>query len=185
MNNAAEILINKIKAVLESDLTPYRIAKEVGLANATPVHKYIDGRSDISNMSLAVATGFEKLYEEVFNMIRVKRTEVLTDSTLKFFALPQNKEEFNKHFPEDKTRKIMMIIDEDFYKALLLNPVIIKEGPADLFEGGALEGITPYKYEHLSTMDNITEHEHYNKISDCDTAVYSVSRRLAEPYRMN
>lgn len=64
MNNASEVLINKVRAVLESDLTPYRIAKEIGLANATPVHKYIDGRSDIENMSLSVAMRFEELYEK-------------------------------------------------------------------------------------------------------------------------
>lgn len=183
MKNASEILINKIKAILESDLTPYRIAKEVGLSNATPVHKYIDGRSDIENMSLAVAAGFEKLYEEMVKMIRVKRTEVLTDSTLKFFALPQNKEVFSEHFPEDRTRKIMMIVDEDFYKALLVHPMIIKESETDGFTEEAIKGITPYEWEHLSTLDNITEHEFYHKIRGCDTADYEVSKRLAEPYR--
>lgn len=73
MKNASEILIDKIKAVLKSDLTPYRIAKEVGLSNATPVHKYIDGRSDIENMSLEFAAGFEKLYEEMEKMENIKQ----------------------------------------------------------------------------------------------------------------
>lgn len=185
--NASETLINKIKKVLEYGekeiITPYRIAKEVGFANATPVHKYIDGRSDINKMSLEFAAGFEKLYEEMFNIIKVKRTEVLTDSTLKFFALPQNEEEFNKHFPKDKVRSLTMIIDENFYKALLVHPVIVDERATDNFVEGALDGITPYKYVHLSTLDNITEHEYYNKITDSDTADYVVSKRLKDIYR--
>lgn len=59
-----EQLIKKIKAVLDSDLTAYRIAKEVGYASANPIHKLRSGESDILKMQLSTAMAFEKLYEE-------------------------------------------------------------------------------------------------------------------------
>lgn len=170
-----------IELLIKSGITAYKVSKETGLSR-NPIERLFRGDSTIDNLTLKSAEILSN-YWEGNKMIRVKRTEVLTDSTLKFFALPQHKEEFNKHFPEDKTRKIMMIIDEDFYKELLVHPVIIDERYVGNFMEGALEGITPYKYEHLSTMDNIHEHEYYNKISDCDTADYTVSKRLQEPYR--
>lgn len=77
MKNASEVLFNKIKKVLEHGengiITPYRIAKEVGFSNATPVHKYIKGESDIKKMSLEFAAGFEKLYEEMEKMENIKQ----------------------------------------------------------------------------------------------------------------
>lgn len=170
-----------IEQLIKSGITAYTVSKETGLSR-NPLQKLFRGESKIDNLSLKTAEILSNYWEEN-KMIRVKRTEVLTDSTLKFFSLPQNKRIFNKHFPEDRTRKIIMIIDEDFYKALLAHPMIIKESETDGFTEEAIEGITPYEYEHLSTLDNITEHEFYHKVRGCDTADYEVSKRLAEPYR--
>lgn len=58
-------LINIIQAVLDSDMTAYRIAKEVGYASANPVHKLIKGESEITDMKLSTAIEFEKLYEKI------------------------------------------------------------------------------------------------------------------------
>ncbi len=60
-------LIKKIKAVLDSELTSYRIAKEVGYASANPIHKFRSGESDIEKMQIGTASAFEKLYEETFS----------------------------------------------------------------------------------------------------------------------
>ncbi|QNM43767.1 hypothetical protein [Shouchella clausii] len=61
----SEQTIERIKAVLNSDLTPYRIAKEVGYAGANPVHDLKSGKAKIEKMSLATAHKFEKLYEKI------------------------------------------------------------------------------------------------------------------------
>ncbi|MGG0667721.1 hypothetical protein ABE073_04245 [Lederbergia citrisecunda] len=118
--------------------------------------------------------------------MKVKITNVLTNSTLRLFALPQNRDKFSEHV--DEIRELQIIIDEDFYKTLLSNPVVMEEGTAYYFKDGAedkaLEGIKLHKYEYLSTMNNIHEHEHYSKIEGSDTADYIISKRLAEPYRI-
>ena len=57
-------LIDKIKAVLESDLTAYRIAKDVGYASANPVHKLRNGETDIADIKLSTAIEFEKIYNK-------------------------------------------------------------------------------------------------------------------------
>lgn len=168
--------------LFESGVSNYRISQATGIAQST-LSDYVKGKTKVERMPVERAIKLHNYYKEEVERMRVKRTEVLTDSTLRFFALPKHAEEFNMHFSEDKTREIMMIIDEDFYKALLVNPVIIEKDSVKYFAEGALEGITPYKYKHLSTMDNITEHEHYSSISDSETADYVVSKRLKEQYR--
>jgi len=66
-------LINTIKAVLSSNLSAYRIAKEVGYASANPIHKLRSGESEIEKLQLGTALAFEKLYEE---MISMKKTSL-------------------------------------------------------------------------------------------------------------
>lgn len=116
----------------------------------------------------------------------VKITNVLTNSSLRMFALPQNREKFSEHV-KDGIREIQVIIDEDFYRTLLTHPVVMEESTAWYFKDGAddklLEGIKLHKYEHLSTMNNIHEHEYYSRVVGSDTADYIVSKRLAPPYR--
>lgn len=58
-------VIDKIKTVLGSDLTAYRIAKEVGYSSANPVHKLMSGETDITAMKLSTAIEFEKLYNKI------------------------------------------------------------------------------------------------------------------------
>src|SRR5690625_699264 len=123
-------IIDKIKSVLDSDLTAYRIAKEVGYASANPIHKLRSGESGIMNLQLATVIEFERLYEEMIRMINVKVTKVLTDSPLRIFALTQHAAEFHKIIPKEKSREIVVIIDEDFYKTLLENPVVIDKETA-------------------------------------------------------
>lgn len=67
-----EETIKRVKSVLNSGLTPYRIAKEVGYAGANPVHDLISGKSDINRMQLGTALKFEKLYEELEKMNNIK-----------------------------------------------------------------------------------------------------------------
>ncbi|MEK5038751.1 hypothetical protein [Sporosarcina sp. FSL K6-3457] len=67
-----EKLIMKINAVLDSDLTSYRIAKDLGYASANPIHKLRDGESDIMKLQLATVVEFEKLYEEMMKMENIK-----------------------------------------------------------------------------------------------------------------
>jgi hypothetical protein len=61
----AEQSIKKIKAVLDSDLTAYRIAKEVGYASANPIHDLRKGKADINSMKISTAIEFEKLYKKL------------------------------------------------------------------------------------------------------------------------
>lgn len=63
-----EKIISMIQTVLDSDLTAYRIAKEVGYASANPIHKMRNGESDIMKMQLATIVQFEKIYEEMDKM---------------------------------------------------------------------------------------------------------------------
>lgn len=65
-------LVDKIKAVLGSGLTAYRIAKEVGYASANPVHKLMEGKSDIESMKLSTAKEFEKLYNIMEEEIKMR-----------------------------------------------------------------------------------------------------------------
>mgnify|MGYP001222638631 CR=1 FL=1 len=67
-----EQLIEKIKAVLDSDLTAYRVAKETGYKSANQIHNYRNGKSDIRDMKLSTAMRFERLYEEVIRAEREK-----------------------------------------------------------------------------------------------------------------
>lgn len=168
--------------LFDSGVSNYRISKATGIAQST-LSDYVNHKTKIERMPVETAIKLHNYYVEEVEKMRVKRTEVLTDSSLRFFALPQNEDEFNKHFPKDKVRKEIMIIDEDFYKSLLVHPVIVDEKATDNFLEGALDGITPIKVAHLSTLDNITEHEYYNKITDSDTADYVVSKRLKDIYR--
>lgn len=117
-----------IKKLLENEeISNYKISKDTGIAQST-ISNYSTGKSDIGNMKLDHAEILNNYYlREMAFMINVKRTKVLTDSTLKFFSLPQFKEDFKKHFKEENIREILMIIDEDFYKALLVNPVVTDE----------------------------------------------------------
>lgn len=62
----SESLIKKIECVLYSDLTPYKIAKEVGYSSAHPVHKLRNKQSNIKKMTLEKALEFEKLYNKHF-----------------------------------------------------------------------------------------------------------------------
>lgn len=61
----AEKSIKKIQAILDSDLTAYRIAKEVGYSSANQIHNFRNGKSDITSMKLSTAIEFEKLYEKL------------------------------------------------------------------------------------------------------------------------
>lgn len=72
----AEKLINKIKAVLDSDLTAYRIAKEVGYAGANPVHDLRSGKSDIMGIKLNTAIKFEELYNKTEEDLKMNNTDV-------------------------------------------------------------------------------------------------------------
>lgn len=64
MNNG-EQLIEKIQTVLDSDLTAYRIAKEVGYAAANPVHDLRSGKVALKGIKLSTAIAFEKLYDKI------------------------------------------------------------------------------------------------------------------------
>lgn len=61
----AEKSLERVKDVLNSDLTAYRIAKEVGYPSANMVHKFRDGTSDINSLKLSTAIEFERLYEKI------------------------------------------------------------------------------------------------------------------------
>lgn len=61
----AEQSLDKIKKVLDSDLTAYRIAKEVGYSSANQIHKFRSGESDIESMKISTAIEFERLFEEI------------------------------------------------------------------------------------------------------------------------
>lgn len=86
-----EETIKRVKSVLNSGLTPYRIAKEVGYAGANPVHDLISGKSDINRMQLGTALKFEKLYEELEKMkkVYIESTEetIYLDEELKGYGL--------------------------------------------------------------------------------------------------
>lgn len=60
-------LIKKIKTVLKSDLSSYRIAKDIGYRTSNQIHRYRNGDSDILDMKLSTAAMFEKIYDERFN----------------------------------------------------------------------------------------------------------------------
>lgn len=78
----AEKSIERIKAVLNSGLTPYRIAKEVGYAGANPVHDLISGKSDINRMGIGTAMKFEKLFEEL--VLKMEKIKELIEKVEKF-----------------------------------------------------------------------------------------------------
>lgn len=170
-----------IEQLIKSGITAHTVAAETGLPRNT-VYRIFTGETKLSNVKFGTIEILNKYWEEN-KMINVKRTKVLTDSTLKFFSLPQFKEDFKKLFKEENTREILMIIDEDFYKTLLVNPVVTDERFIGNFVEGALDGIKPYKYEYLSTMNNIHENEVSYEIAGSETADFRISRRLAEPYR--
>jgi transcriptional regulator with XRE-family HTH domain len=183
--NAYEDTLRGVQWVMDNR-TSYQVAKDLGVTNRT-VNRYQNGETPIENMTLATAEKLYNYYLEEMEKMKVKITKVLTNSALTVFALPQNKGEFNKRIKEDNTREIQVIVDENFYKTLLSHPVVMEESAAWYFKDGVedelLAGIKLHKYEHLSTMNNIHEHEYHQKIVGSDTADYEVSKRLAEPYR--
>lgn len=63
-------LILKIKEVLDCGMSPYMIAKKVGYSSANPVHKLINGKSKIEDMSLRKAMDFERIYESEIKATR-------------------------------------------------------------------------------------------------------------------
>ena len=71
----ANDLIEKIEAVINSELTAYAIAKRTGLTTSA-VAKYKRGESKAENMSLYAAMKFEELYNELKGGVNVdKRVE--------------------------------------------------------------------------------------------------------------
>lgn len=58
-------VIDRIKAVLDSDLSAYEIAKQVGYSSANQVHNFRNGKSDYTAMKLSTAIEFEKIYNKI------------------------------------------------------------------------------------------------------------------------
>jgi len=61
----AEKSIERVRAVLKSGLTPYRIAKEVGYSSANLVHDLINDKADINSIKVSTAVKFERLYNQI------------------------------------------------------------------------------------------------------------------------
>lgn len=70
----SESLIKKIEYVLKGNLTPYKIAKEVGYSSAHQIHKLIRNESKIVHMTLEKAIAFEELYEKQYCLEKEKES---------------------------------------------------------------------------------------------------------------
>lgn len=63
---ATDILFQKVVAVLNSDLTTYRIAKEIGYEAGSYIQRLRDGDSSIHDIKLERLSKFEVLYDKLY-----------------------------------------------------------------------------------------------------------------------
>lgn len=63
--NLSQQLINKIQYVLDSDMTSYRIAKDVGYANANQIYALRKNEVKINGLGFDKVIKFEEVYEEL------------------------------------------------------------------------------------------------------------------------
>lgn len=161
MKNASEILINKIKTVLESDLTPYRIAKELGFANATTIHRYKDGKAKITNMSLSVAAGFEKLYEEMMEMENIK--EVVAKVEAWEIGLVDDDPNYHEiEYTDGATdHYIVHNVEGEEIEVFFAEQDHVKELRDEVYKGDKTEEDL---IEHVSNLNDLEDQYDYNKV---------------------
>lgn len=73
MDEMIEVIKKKVEQVLDSPLTDYRIAKEVGDKSGAGVRKLRDGDSDIDNLTLKKINAYVELHERMDEPLLAQR----------------------------------------------------------------------------------------------------------------
>lgn len=85
-------VIDRIKSVLDSDLSAYEIAKQVGYSSANQVHNFRSGKSDYTAMKLSTAIEFEKLYNKIEGEVKMHKKIMEVVKKVQDFEIELNPE---------------------------------------------------------------------------------------------